>query len=373
MNTHDDLLHWALAKGVQSNGILLQAICGRGVGIVAARPLEAGEVLLTVPAEAFRTLHTVPKHISRKLPRDISLHALLATWLALDNRSDFAPWNTMFPTLPDFEAGTPLLWPEELQDLLPKPAKDILRKQQFKFQRDWDIVSKTFPDISREKYLYSWLLVNSRSFYYTTPRMEKLPHDDRLALMPLADLFNHADSGIETSFSRQSYTFTTDRAYREGEEIHVSYGGHSNDFLLAEYGFVLAENQFDAVYLDELILPRLNKEQEDALKDKAFLGNYTLDRETPGCFRTQVALRIFCCTRKEWERFTDAEVDSERSQRRVNVLLVQLLGRFVGEIHQTLGEIEKLNVGLECQRKLLAQRWKQIETMVTQTLKRLSN
>jgi len=45
----------------------------------------------------------------------------------------------------------PFVWPEELQSLLPKPAKVILKKQQAKFQREWDIVAKSFPDMLHEE------------------------------------------------------------------------------------------------------------------------------------------------------------------------------------------------------------------------------
>lgn len=202
--------------------------------------------------------------------------------------------------------------------------------------------------------------------------MERLPHDDRLALLPVADLFNHADSGCESAFSPRSYTITADRAYGTGEEVHICYGSHSNDFLLAEYGFMLTENRWDAVRLDDVILPSLGKQQKDVLEEKGFLGNYILSPETAGCFRTQVALRLLCCTYKQWQRFADGEVDDEASQRKVNVLLLEFLNRFVKMIYQALEDIDKLNIGQTSQRELLAWRWRQMETMVIQTIKRLN-
>ena len=302
----------------------------------------------------------------------MSLHGLLAADLALDKKSKFAAWNAMFPTLASFEASTPLMWPAELQTLLTKPAKDLLRKQQAKFQRDWDMISTAFPDISQERYIYSWLLVNTRTFYYTTPRMERLPHHDRMALQPVADLLNHADTGCQVSFSPDSFTITADRMYRAGEEVHICYGGHSNDFLLTEYGFVLVENRWDEVCFDDVILPSLNKEQKADLHARAFLGKYMLDAETIGCYRTQVVLRLLCCTHRQWQRFVNAEDDGEASQSQVDVLLKQFLDRFAKTIQQTLESIEKLDVGQESQREILSRRWKQVETMVTQAIERLN-
>ncbi len=279
----------------------------------------------------------------------------------------------MVPTLADFEAGTPLMWPAELQALLPKTAKDILRKQQIKFQREWNNTSSAFPDIGREQFLYAWLLVNTRTFYFSLPKMERLPHDDRQALLPLADLFNHADIGCETEFSTESYTIAADREYSAGEEIYVSYGNHSNDFLMTEYGFVLAENRWDAVCLDDALLPMLSEKQKLDLDDRAFLGNYMLDAQTAGCHRTQVALRLLCCTHKQWQRFVESGNDTEASQRKVDNLLMQVLEKFLAMIQDRLEDVQKVRVGLNCQRELLARRWKQIDMMVTHTIERLRN
>jgi hypothetical protein len=215
------------------------------------------------------------------------------------------------------------------------------------------------------------MLVNTRSFYYTTPSMERLSHDDRLAILPVADLFNHADVGCTSTLSSEGYTFTADREYHTGEEVYTCYGTHSNDFLLAEYGFVPTENRWDEVCLDDVILQVLNEEQKEVLKDRGFLGKYMLDLEAGGCFRTQVALRMLCCTRVEWERFVDSETDRESS--RARNLLKQLLETFVKMIHQSQRDIGNLKIGQMYQRELLAKRWRQIETKVAQTIRNLNS
>jgi hypothetical protein len=323
---------------------------------------------------AFRSLDAIPESISRKLPSEIPFHGLLAADLTLNKTSKFTRWNAVLPTLAEFEASMPFMWPEELQSLLPKPAKGILKKLQAKFEREWDIVAKSFPDIHLEEYLRSWLIVNTRTFYYETPKMERYLYDDRLALLPVVDLLNHADSGgCQVSFSPERFIVTTERVYSAGEELHICYGRHSNDFLLAEYGFVLEKNRWDAVCLDEVILPRLNKSQKAELEDTGYLGMYMLDSETAGCHRTQVVLRLLCCTPKQWRSFVDAEDDEDSSQRKANALLTQLLERFLETICTTLGCVSKLNVGQSAQRELLTQRWKQIRAMVMLTITRLQS
>lgn len=191
-----------------------------------------------------------------------------------------------------------------------------------------------------------------------------------MALLPVADLFNHADVGCESTFSIQSYTFTADRAYRTGEELHISYGAHSNDFLLTEYGFLLTKNRWDAVCLDDVVLPSLHKEQKDILERSGYLGEYMLDPEATVCFRTQVALRMLGCAQNQWRRFADGDVDDEASQRKVDLLLMQFLDRFIETIQRTLEDIRNLNVGQASQRKLLESRWKEIENAIRQSTTR---
>ncbi|USP78353.1 hypothetical protein yc1106_05627 [Curvularia clavata] len=249
---------------------------------------------------------------------------------------------------------------------------DLMQKQKRKFQRDWEIVSSNFSNINRTHYLHSWMVVNTRSFYCTTSNMEGLPHDDRLAILPVADLFNHSDVGCELEFSSNEYTFTADRRYDAGEEVYICYGKHSNDFLLAEYGFVPTENRWDVVCLDDAILPYLNEEQKAALSDKGFLGKYMLSPETVGCSRTRVAMRLLCCTIEEWEQYLFFEAGEDFSYGEKDVL-IEILDTFVKMIHQTLKDIGNLKAGEICQRELLVKRWSQIETIVTKAMQNLAS
>jgi hypothetical protein len=75
----------------------------------------------------------------------------------------------------------------------------------------------------------------------------------------------------------------------------------------------------------------------------AILSNYMLDLESGGCFRTQVALRILCCTREQWEQFLYFEAGEEFAHK-VRGFLVQILGTFLTTIHQTLKDIRNLDI-----------------------------
>ncbi|KAK4229952.1 ribosomal lysine N-methyltransferase set11 [Podospora fimiseda] len=380
MEAYDELLRWAAKHGIEIHSIAPQRIPGRGIGIVATKPIKASERLLLVPTASLRGLESVKPKIRKALPipPKTKAHAILAADLALDKDPSpkYAPWNAVVPSQEDITSYVPLAWRDldTLRQYLPSSALNLLQKQEAKFQIDWKLVSATFPTLTREKYLYHWLLVNTRTFYHENSRTAKLPRDDRMILQPVADLFNHADvSGCEVAFDASSFTITAERDFEEGEEVYICYGKHSNDFLLVEYGFVMDENRWDEVLLDEVILEEMSERQKELLEEKGFLGNYVLDERTPGCYRTQVALRLVCVSdEKEWERFVEMGEDGGKLvQRKVDEVFVKILSKFLGRIERMVEELEGMNTGLESQREVLIKRWGQIRGMVEKTIKEL--
>ncbi|KUI73183.1 Ribosomal lysine N-methyltransferase set11 [Cytospora mali] len=402
---HEELLAWADSIGVKIKSIRPMRISGRGFGIVATENIPKDTEILTIPVAALRTKDTVHPSITKSLPKDITIHGLLAAELALDksaNSTEYAKWQAVVPSREDIQQSMPLTWPEALQALLPTAARQLLEKQRVKFERDWANVSAAFPiesngkagrveaGCARDEYLYAWLLVNTRTFYFVTPKTEKLPKEDHMALQPVADLFNHTDrDGCHVAFDHtEAFAFTTTRPYEKGEEVHISYGRHSNDFLLVEYGFVLEKNGWDEVCLDDLVLPALAKRQKEELDDVGFLGNYVLDRDTV-CHRTQVAVRILAVTGKygglamdTWRKFVNGLDDGEGSQDRVDALLVNLLEKYEASIKGKVKGLNKMKFEEdedgddaedlnESRRSLLLARWGQIRKLVRATVERL--
>ncbi|KOS23266.1 Ribosomal N-lysine methyltransferase set11 [Escovopsis weberi] len=166
------------------------------------------------------------------------------------------------------EASMPCLWPEELQDLLPRDARVTLQTQKTNLRRQWGIFSKVFPEVPQQEFQHAWMLVNSRSFLDGTPETDNYPWEDRLALVPVADLFNHSEAGSRVqATSEGGYLVTTDKAYKKGEEVFITYGSHPNDYMLVEYGFILDHNKHDEVHLDDIIMPKLDEGQRVELEN----------------------------------------------------------------------------------------------------------
>ena len=107
--------------------------------------------------------------------------------------------------------------------------KGLLHIQEQKLDRDWAIVSQVFRKADRERYMYNWLLVNTRSFYYDLSHPgEPRVHEDRMVLCPVVDCFNHADQGVscihliiyleadrqcDVMFNEKGFTVCSDKAY----------------------------------------------------------------------------------------------------------------------------------------------------------------
>ncbi|KAM0516764.1 hypothetical protein ACHAPE_005398 [Trichoderma viride] len=258
----------------------------------------------------------------------------------------------------------PMMWPRELKDLLPLEPRNLLFKREKAFRGDWSDFNKAFPDVTYEEYTYGWLVVNTRTFYNESPETLKYPWEDRLTLIPVADLFNHADAGCRVYYSPEGYHIVADRDYKKGEELYISYSSHSNDYNLLEYGFIPDENPSDDVYIDDVIFPKLSESQKADLEKQDLLGQYPLGEATEEFGRTQAVLRLLCCTTKEFRRFLNDEEKGHDVQSRVDEYLVKLLDEFLNDIvAKRLREVDDLKVGLEDQRALLTKRWMQIEVI----------
>jgi hypothetical protein len=202
----------------------------------------------------------------------------------------------------------------------------MLERQKTKFNKDWTMVT-ALHKLPLDLYKYYWLLVNTRCFYWdypTAPRAKNKRHvnrrkvssDDCMALCPFADFFNHASHGLNFDSNHTGCFVTCDRDYDPGVELYISYGRHTNDFLLVEYGFVLPNNDWDAISLDSTILPMLKASQRTLLDEHNMLHNYTLGprADCQPCYRTQVALRVECLPKRAALRFMDGFDDGGPSQ-----------------------------------------------------------
>ncbi|KAG4027035.1 hypothetical protein MFRU_033g00060 [Monilinia fructicola] len=373
MQIHHEFTQWAVNQGVIINGIAPFRFPGKGLGLVANRDFKIGDTLVQVPIKALRKATDVGSQYSELAPK-IAVHSLLA--LSLD--SLLGPeWMAVLPSRQDMHTSMPLFWDPSLQELLPYSAKALLKTQKEKIASAWTIICRAFPEppITYEDFTYNYSIVNSRTFYYVSPTIKSSQHqpakDDRLALNPFADYMNHSSQPtVNATLSRAGYTLTASQPIRQGSEVHISYGSHSNDFLLVEYGFILDTNPWDEATLDPWITPLLTPEQREHLQEMGFLGSYMLDGDTI-CYRTQVVLRILSLPVGRWKRFVQGLESEEISQEAADKVLLRILTVGKTEAIEMIKRVGDSQAGLDGQRDTLNRRWNQLILLLERALNRI--
>jgi hypothetical protein len=341
-----------------------------------------------------------------------------------NENSPSRPWQDVWPSQEEFKTILPIHWPKKVQDLLPHASKgvaystygisevqltlsDILKVQRTNMEKDWTDLHSSLPGISKSLFTYTWLIVNTRTFYWDYPDLPKshvrlpkkrpqLTADDCYAMCPFMDYFNHSDVGCNPKYDAKGYSVTADRDYKAGEEVYVTYGPHTNDFLLVEYGFALGSNANNSLPLDHVILPQLSSTQAATLKEDGFYGNYTLTPTAPiTCHRTQAALRLLILPSRRYSAFVSGTDEGVVEQPKVDKYLLGLLEWYAREIMETLEELEgvvekkegggrttrsKRKSMLETEdeervtddhKDVLARRWKQIRDVVNAAVRQL--
>lgn len=194
---------------------------------------------MRVPACVLLSTDVVPEQF-KTLHKGITVHGLLASFLAFGGSgvSHYSVWKASWPSFQELQESMPILWSEvlgesskplnctdcnanveNLSSFLPpsiggkwrqltgdsqlQRERGMLSRQAKKLKADWGIVSKVFPDRTLAHFIYHWLIVNTRSFYFDALKGEPPEnHDDRMVLCPFVDYFNHQDHGVSVDAPR---------------------------------------------------------------------------------------------------------------------------------------------------------------------------
>lgn len=123
---HEHFISWAKDQlGVTIDGVTPTKLPGRGLGVLATKPLKQGDLLVSVPAKSLLTIES--KHVKDvRLPKEATVHGRLAAYLTLTSAKGDAPhriWESVWPKKEEFEAIMPMNWEELQKELLPAHAK----------------------------------------------------------------------------------------------------------------------------------------------------------------------------------------------------------------------------------------------------------
>lgn len=250
----DELLAWVRAAGARCDGLTVGPV-PTGRGLVATRAFAAGEEVASLPRALLVTReHARASSVGRQL-RDAgvelsSSHALFAAWLCAEARrpaSAYAPYLRSLPA--SYDGFAVAASAEERALLRGTLTGDRLALLEHDLATDHAQATarvRLLAGVERATFTWARLAVGSRAFAITVDGVATN------ALVPLADLINHAPTPVTRWAYDQdaaAFTLTAVADVAAGAELTDSYGAKGNGQLVVQYGFTIADNPDDAAEL----------------------------------------------------------------------------------------------------------------------------
>ncbi|KAL0073897.1 hypothetical protein F4703DRAFT_1894784 [Phycomyces blakesleeanus] len=347
----------------------LSMIKNTGRGMMAMSPIEAGEVIVSVPR---RFLITNKSLMAIYGPHPLSTHQLLALHLVLLCRDRESWWEPYTSLLPSHFSTMPVKYPTELQNHLPHSLTEQVAQQKHKIEEDFVAAAKFFNSkrdslqsqepILYEEYEWAWLCVNTRCIHLKTA--DATAKGGNMALAPMLDFLNHAwDAKIQSDFNikNQCFEIKTLVPYAKGEQVFISYGPHDNLAILKEYGFVVPDNVFNYIQLDDEVWSLFDDMEtpegaiikKQILEGAGYSGDYSIKKGDVS-FRLLCALRLLALegagrpgfNRRvmQWNDVVMGQTEriSADNERRVMIMLQSICGQVHEEAAREVEELEEI-------------------------------
>ena len=211
---HVIFTNWAQDRGVEINGVAPTRLPGRGLGLLMTKAMKTGERMLFIPEKAMfkpnpRFLKT--QSLERASPQ--AQLAISAMNVAKSEDSPLAVWQATWPTPEDLSQALPMCWTQTDRDDLPPSVQQPLARMEEDYSKDWEAVAKVCESNgwSENDWKYYWQIVNSRSFYWKSPRGKV----GSMVMCHFIDYMNHGPSGTTCNvvMSSRGYEVIADRDY----------------------------------------------------------------------------------------------------------------------------------------------------------------
>lgn len=190
------------------------------------------------------TINSIPSSFNDDFADGTPLHARFAAFFTngdADDLKKYTLWRNTWPTREDFKSSVPVLWKQEQQQrisptILPPSIsgtwnafcrqppthayesshQNLLAQQESRLRNAWEKIVAAFPETDWDGFVYHWMIVNTRCFYYLMPG-DEAPEDNNeaMAMLPVADYFNHADVVDDVRFDGREYAFRAAKDYGE--------------------------------------------------------------------------------------------------------------------------------------------------------------
>ncbi|KAJ2220464.1 hypothetical protein IWW45_009095 [Coemansia sp. RSA 485] len=397
--TWSDLRSWCKARGMPKTKLTLAYFPDTFRGMMATKDMGTGEDIVRVPESLLITASKVKRLLAsdRTIPWTLSEHQSLTCWLYTESEKRArSEWHMYIDSLPRDFASVPLFtlsgtvpasniamdtreasW---IMGHLPYSVQQKVGEQHERLYRDWVSTCRFLEELGLEalvawrRYVWAWLAVNTRCIHLGQPASSK----DSMALAPILDFLNHSEQADVTTFydSKSSqFVIRTNRPFRKGQEVFISYGPHDNRFMLLEYGFVLRQNPYQVLELDHAVCAWVDavKSRSKAakrpgaglmqpadidaliatLKQHSLWGDYTisLDDLEPS-YRLHAALRLLLpaeqrdVTSKQaialWDRWRrGSAADSMADGHSADLAMQKAISAWVGAVCQGLSKLSQ--------------------------------
>lgn len=250
------LLHWMKEQGATFPAVeVLMEDNARET--YAGLPLKAASVVLHVPPSLMMTVEAAKaSEIGRLIAAhnpDASYQGVLAAFL-LDTRRNGGFWAPYVAVLPQDFPEHPLFFSEaELEWLKGSYALRVVRRHKEWLKREYRALSDCLPPekmFSREE--HAWAMVNVLTRAFSARFSGNKTH----AMIPLADMFNHAfkPNVLWEPESARGFLMVAARDVEAGAPLTDRYWKECNALTFAIYGFCLETNPYNVA---EIHLPSL--------------------------------------------------------------------------------------------------------------------
>lgn len=288
----------------------------------------------------------------------LSSFQLISMYLVLESvRRDGSFWDPFIAMLPELSELSPAPIVSRVLDkessssmwsFLPRSARKHSEKVVARYEKDYEVVCKIWSshgimqnltesvDLQRS-FLWAWMCINSRCLYMDIPGREGA---DNFTMAPYVDFLNHtSDEECGIKIDAAGFHVYTTTAYEAEDELFFSYGPHSNEFLLCEYGFVLPQNKWNYLDVTDLINPLLRPAHVRYLKNHAYYGDYTVNQDGMS-FRTEIAFATMQESAPESSTrlndFIGGISDGREYTRASNLLLSRILQKILSDCKSKL-------------------------------------
>ncbi|KAL2623620.1 hypothetical protein R1flu_003825 [Riccia fluitans] len=250
---------WLKEQGFPDQALEMKMFEKEGLGCAAARPLKAGEIALSVPENFCVTAFDVNNHPVVSGPaRGRGDLIGLTLWLMYERtQGQLSKWYPFLKLFPEATAS-PLLWSDAERDELLKgsPALEEVKDRVAALEEVYEELNSGFFEKDPQTFASEGFSLTAFKNAFSTilSRATYLPTADIFALIPYGDCLNHkaeCEAFLDFSMEDEAVVLRTDRDYRVGDQVFISYGAdRPNSDLLISYGFVDQSNPNDFLSIE---------------------------------------------------------------------------------------------------------------------------